>query len=442
MDNSKTIADFCMNQKSIATMISNFIDRFMECYEDEDEAEQEILTQCVSQMFRKYYYSALDPEMIYTPAKIVNTLCEREFGAGLMGVPRLFVVPRKGKIFRLQYDFIAFEVDNHPLVKDMELFLQTAAAGIRMESPGIPLASEYSSFKKSCLIYDRHYFNIISLIALEAGYIECKKSREKFTAKLAQKAGEFAGLNHEEKLRTLIESVIALCSNMITQSFPGLQKEFTAKKIRSFLSQPQYFEATLDSVFKLMGLNLKNLDRPLSMEDLAEAMQAAGLNEEKAVRLFWLQNMLDIYFFTPFGYYLQLIQPVYPVFYDMGMEFDELLFDIDDFHEVRNRLFSPAGEYQLTALGEKMLSEEQKTEPARKFAKNIGDEEMLQVVLASAAYLEPEEEAISFDDEDFDDEEAIDESFQLTMEELLDFQPPSERKGAKIIQFPVKNKPK
>lgn len=442
MDDLKKITDFCMNQGSISTLIFNFMDQFMEWYEEEDEAEQKILAQCVLQMFRKYYYSALDPEMIYTPAKIVNTLCEREFGPDLIVIPRLTVVSRGKKISRLQYNFVTFKMDNHPLVKDMEVFLQTAWTGIRMEAPGIPSANEYRRFKQSSFICDRHYFNIIGLIALEAGYIECAKSGENFVAKQVSKAEEFFGLNDEGKLRILIETAVDLCSNMLRQSFPELEQEFTTEKVLGFLSEPEYFESAMASLFKKMGLNLKKLDQPLLMENLMETLEAAGLNEEKAVKLYWLQNMLDIYFFTPFGYYLQLIQPLYPDLYDLAMEFDMLLEDIDDFHKVRNKLFSPAIEYQLTAFGEKLFLKEKKPEPGRMLAANIGDEEMFQVVAASMDYLESEDggpDFDEFDEEDSDDGDGeMEDNFQLTIEKPLNLPPKS--KGAKIIQFPVKNK--
>jgi hypothetical protein len=71
--------------------------------------------------------------------------------------------------------------------------------------------------KKNILIYDRHYINIITLIALEAGYIECATSEKCFIGIRTPKSDEFLCLGSEKKLLRLLEAAVALCSKMIIQ---------------------------------------------------------------------------------------------------------------------------------------------------------------------------------------------------------------------------------
>jgi len=422
---------FCEKQRSISTAITNFIDWFMDSYSDEKPAERKILAQCVQQMFRKYYYSALDPEMMFTPANIVNTLYGREFGVGLMAVPFLQVVFKGKKIDKLQYHFRSFQIDNHPFSYDLEFLLDLAATGIQMESPGILFASEYSKLKKGIMIFDRHYINILCLISLEAGYIECQQAENNFIGMSTPKAGEFLKLGSEKKLQVIIEAAITLCSKKIIQTFPELQKEFSIERIAGFLRNPKSFERVIVSVYKKMGIDMKQIDWKLFTANFDEVWQSVGFNKENIIKLFWLQNMLGVYFFTPFGYYLQLIQPIYPDIYDLDIELDEILSEIDDFQTVRNKLFSMATEYDLTVLGEKLLVEGNKPRRERKIPSNIGDEEMLQAVLKSADYLEFFEE----EELDLDDDGGL---FSFPTDRLFETQSGSENGKGKIIQFPKK----
>jgi hypothetical protein len=430
---------FCKSQKSINAALVNFIDEFTAWYQAEDQAEQEILAQCVQQMFRKYYYSALAPEAILTPAAIANTLCERRFGKDLMGVPVLNVTFKGRKIARLEYQIIDFRLDTHPFLNDLEFFLRAAAAGIRMDAPGIPDAVEYPRLKEGAMIFDRHYFNVLGLAALEAGYIECVASGKSFIAKATAAADEFFGLSGAPKLRRVIESLAALCSKTIGQFFPELRPEFTVDRVLGFLTKPGSLEKTLTTAFSTLGMDINRLSRFMAdkgsgaADDIGEIIDTVGLDRENTAKIFWLENMLDIYFFTPFGYYLQVIQPVYSEVYDMAAEFDKLLEDASDFQMARNLLFSGALGFDLTVLGEALLAGSKKPRRSLRIPKDIGDEEMLQAVLARLEYLVDDGDEAEADE---DAAEEFDEAETLGLFEPDDLPVAADKpKGGQVIDF-------
>lgn len=431
MDCSEKLLKFCYNQKSITAAIESFVNQFEECYLDEDKPEQKIMAQCVQQMFRKFYYSSLLPDQIITPAAIVNTLCEREFGNGVMAVPAIEMALKNKSAQRTRYGLAYFSIDRHPFIADLESFLEKAAAGIEMDIPGIPHPKEHTKLKEGLWLSDRHYINILSLIALEAGYVSCEEKESGVIGRTTLKATDFMGWDHSKKLRCVINSAIDLCSKNLRQVLPEVGKEMTSKRIAGWLREPKDFEDVLLSIYKRMGLNTNKFNCLLEVDDFEDILQATGLSIESLSKLHWFQTVLDMYFFTPFGYYLQLIQPVYSEIYDLQLELAELLFDIDDFQEIRTKLFGAATSYDLTVLGEDLLGEGIKPERMHAIPGELGDAEMYEAVLAYREYLDNEEMIVCDDDDD-------DADFNQLMEGLFGSQPGGKREKAKIIDFPAK----
>ncbi|SHK11684.1 hypothetical protein SAMN02745975_03685 [Geosporobacter subterraneus DSM 17957] len=62
MESQEIVWKFFMKQKSVVTSVENFLDDFIEIYEKSKKREQEVLSECIQQMFRKYYYSTLMPD--------------------------------------------------------------------------------------------------------------------------------------------------------------------------------------------------------------------------------------------------------------------------------------------------------------------------------------------------------------------------------------------
>jgi hypothetical protein len=426
MECSEQVGNFCKRQKSITAALTRFFGWFMDDYREEDRAEREILAQCYHQLFRKYYFSALNPEMTLTPANIVSMLCEREFGPEMTAVPVLDCTYKGKKIARLQCRFVCLQADNHPLVNDMRHFLEAAGAGLEMVAPGVLSAGEYGKLPNNLWILDRHYINILGLITCEAQYLELTKTEDGWTGRTAARAGDFFSLAKEDQLRLMVQQMVTLCSKTLTHAFPDLQKEFSVLRIAEFLRNPKSFEAIIEAIFKRMGLDLKQLDHSLLSGNFEVMLHSMGSNQENIIKLFEIQKMLDIYFFTPFGYYFHLIRPVYPEIYDLARELDEILSELDNLQVVRNKLFSIAVDYELTPLGEQLRGKVRKPRRTKAMPEQIGDAELLQAVLASIDYLE--EEPVGNE---------VDDLFQFLTNDFKPTSPAGKGKKAKVLNFPL-----
>ncbi|MGD9154019.1 MAG: hypothetical protein PVG90_00750 [Bacillota bacterium] len=426
MECSEQVSDFCQRQKSITMALGRFLVAFMDGYRGENRAEREILAQCYHQLFRKYYFSTLNPEIALTPANIVSLLCEREFGPEMTAAPVLECTYKGKRITRMQCRFVCLQADNHPLSNDMRHFLEAAGAGLAMVKPGILSAGEYVKLPKSLWIPDRHYINILGLIACEARYLELTEAEGGWTARTAARAEDFFSLTKQDQLLLMAQHMVTLCSKKLTNAFPDLRKEFSVLRIMEFLRNPKSFETTMETLFKKMGLDLKKLEYlPLS-GNFEEILQSMGSGRENIIKLFKIEQMLDIYFFTPFGYYFHLIRQVYPEIYDLAWELSEILDELDNLQAVRNKLFSMAGEYELTPLGERLQGKTRKPRRVRAMSEQIGDAELLQAVLAGIDY--PEEEP---------DENEIEDLFQFLLSNFNPTPPTGKGKKAKVLDFPL-----
>jgi hypothetical protein len=126
--------------------------------------------------------------------------------------------------------------------------------------------------------------------------------------------------------------------------------------------------------------------------------------------LFIISLMLDMYFYTPFGYYLQLIQPVYINEYDIENEADDILTNSEDIQSARMQLFTPAISYDLTPLGEAVLITGRKPKRKQRLPNEFGDNEMYQAVEINRSGID------MWDDDDYYDDDEDD-----NFEDIVDF---------------------
>lgn len=366
------VYDFFKEKRSIVEVVDNFLDQFFDIYEQLDMEDQDLMAECFQQMFRKYHYSALISDTPITPANIINTLVEREFGSDIMLIPTFKLdFDNNKKIKNIRIGVRTFSREEHFFVADFEELLQFAKVGIPVSEPGIIPPEQYGALMDNITIADRHYINILCLSALEAGYLAKKAVRGKLVVKTSNKAEDFLSLGGEEKLGRVISAVVRLCSRTILRELPYLEKEFSDKAIRDLLKKPKDYDLILEPVLRKLGISMKDL----------EEFNSSSLHKENEMKdIFSLSLMLDMYFYTPFAYYLQLIQPIYEDEYDIEFETDKILMNSTSIHSARLQLFLPPMSYDLTPLGESLRGAGRKPNRKQRLPAEIGDNEMYKAV--------------------------------------------------------------
>lgn len=414
MDNNEVMFDFYEKRKSTKAVVERFIDEFQEIYNsgyqeiyeeaygetdgDIDDKAQELLRQCVQQMFRKYYYSQLVPDTPVTPASIVNTLVERELGKDIMALPEIRITWGRERVEHFNLSVTGFGIEDHFFIKDMDTFLSFAEKGVKIVEPGIIPDDCRGDIGDKVFINDRHYINIISMLSLNMGYLSEDSRVKDRLFYTNEKAHEYMSLKNSDKLEMIIMGVVKMCSKSMTGGFPALYEDFSEERLESILKNPVDMDEILKTVYEKLGIDIKGL-REIMEKDIEEISDLPEEQLKDIAVMYNLGAMFDMYFTVPFGYYLQLIQPVYPEIYSMYLETGNILGNIDDLKNARAGLFSQALRYDLTPLGEKILLHGKRSDRKQALPEEYGDDEMYKTILESKSILEP-----SFDMEEiFDD---------------------------------------
>ncbi len=64
---NKKVLDVFMRQKSAVAAVTRFTKEFMDIYRAEGRKEKDLLEECIRQMFHRYYYSPLVPDIPLSP---------------------------------------------------------------------------------------------------------------------------------------------------------------------------------------------------------------------------------------------------------------------------------------------------------------------------------------------------------------------------------------
>jgi len=370
--------DFYLRQKTTVAAMTGFIEWFNEVYSSLRRKDQELVGQCMQHIFRKYYYSPCVIDTFVTPANIANTLVRREFGNEVMVVPGLEVKYEGKRVAGVDWRVTGIGLDEHYAMRDLEYLLDRADSGVALHEPGIPLLKETERLKRRVFIRDPHYVNFLSLLALEAGLMERVPGKNGEIGKATSKAKEFLRLGEREKFSVAVDGAIQLCSRMMQQAEQGeATGAFTTSRIKAYLKSPRNLESIFKGIFKRYGFDLAELADTLSPE-LDGIGRYSHMEEKNLVHLLYLVQSFEMFFVTTFGYYLQLIQPLYTYPYDIDDEIDNLL-SFNDPQIARFSLFSPAETYDLTALGESLFLKGKKAKNQQELLNELGDDAMYEL---------------------------------------------------------------
>jgi hypothetical protein len=379
MDICNKAVSFFMEQKSIKAVMDHFIGEFMEVYEELRPKERELIAQCIYPLFRRYYYSALEPDTYVTYAALINAMIEKECGRDIMLYPVLKPVYRRKKIQRIDYDVACYRLGQHKFVKDMETFLGIALEGISVMELGILPQSEHERIKSKVVFDDRHYFNIIAMTAIHAGLVHKIQAEDgHFYAITSSGVADFLSLGNKDKLRFIANAILQHFSKIMLEDYPSVDV-FHLDKADGLLKKSVDFDELFTSIEKKLNI-AQDILSAIGSEDFLDLVP--DLTKKDMEQISTIIDLLvgyDMFFLTPFANYLQLIQPIYAGSFIMEDMIDDLLCS-EDIQEARTKLFLGIASYDLTPLGEALLGRGRR--PKRRFALNevLTDDEALEVI--------------------------------------------------------------
>ncbi|NMB95322.1 MAG: hypothetical protein GYA02_01720 [Clostridiaceae bacterium] len=404
MINLQNLKDVLMFKESTTEAQNVFMEEFNDIYQEADKEERIFLENSVDQIFRKYYYSAVQPETYITPANIMFRLVEEETAgktgeSGMTGdfafFPKIILKKQKGFLSKIQSTLHYVNTERHYMVDDFETVLKICGEGLKVNDFGIPEDSERKKFKDKLFFNDRHYYNTIVLVAIGLGYMKMVKEKNKNLAITTQKSDEFINMTTENKIKCLVDGIIESFIRASTEQFPKLEKFLKKNTVWKIIKNPSSFSDFLDTINDEFGISFELIEKAIykneyGIENLKQIHDTL-LDNPSSFQLVLFMMMLDMYLFTPLGYYMQLIKPYYSNVYNIVMELGQT-FNIlkENYSAARNMLFAMPDEYDLTPLGEKIILDGKRSKRSQVMPKKYNDKKFLECFQIREQYLEDE----------------------------------------------------
>ena len=115
--------------------------------------------------------------------------------------------------------------------------------------------------------------------------------------------------------------------------------------VLSLLTRPAETDDIFKQIYASLGFSIEQL-MAFQEDDLLDDMYASVLSST-----FFLGILIDQFFFTPFGYYLKFINPVYMLSYNMKKEMLYALESMDEDNDFSCGMFAPCSLYTVSRLG-------------------------------------------------------------------------------------------
>jgi hypothetical protein len=397
MISDEKVVEFIKKQNSIDFLMDKFIDDFIISYEDADQEEKGLLEKNLHQIFRRFYYSQLLLDEDITMAMIVAHLVEKEFGKDLQAVPSVRTLYKNGSLVTLEKDVRIFRKEEHPFVKDMEIVLEVAESGIRIDQYELPDEKSCKKFVDRLSLRDKYYFNVLFTTALSLDLMVKLGDGKTVICKTSSKAAEFLSLSGPEKLVKSGEGILMFFSKQINENYPELSDVLSYKKLLSIFTDPSGFRDLIESALDELEVDASEEEIFKLAKDVFEGNKFDIERIKEFTKILNLPIELDMYMISPLSYYLQFISPVYLGDFDVLAETD-LILGFEDVNTAFLNLFTNNESVDLTSLGEVMLDKESRPERGHLIDPDATDEDLLGYILQCQEIIEDELEDL----DDFD----------------------------------------
>ncbi len=294
-------------------------------------------------IYRVWYYSALFYDGYATPAAF----------AGLWYGESDFCIPcadEKG----IKFVWKQCSINEHYFIKDLSLLARIADEGAVFDDiTREMLPDDFALYAKEFTFADNIYIAYLTETALELGLIKRLPA-----IRVARYASTAKGRSMEQLPTDIaLEKVTESAAKIFCRKFsavlgncPGLNKAL----VYEWLNKSVKTDDIYADIYGLAGYDIIDLwQKDRSEDDTLDENEKAALSS-----VYPIGRLIDRYFLTPFGRYLQFIQPLYYRPVNFAAELKHIFSTgIRDDFDNSYAVFLPSSVYKLTALGEKMFKE-------------------------------------------------------------------------------------
>jgi len=328
-----------------------FREDLVSVYEDVDPPMLRKILPHSPAIFRRWYYSTLIENVHFSPANLVDTMCQ--FSGAPPGTYIVSELSSFTKMPQMQFRMLTYSMDAHPVVADFRKLVDICTPHIDLCEEWCFSDSQAIKYAKKLSMRDPEYVAFLLDIICKMEILVRMPSLYVQRMQITAEADDILALSDTALLRRITDTVIELAAEGLQAALPAPVSFFSPEHIRELLVAPQTTDDILGRVFSAMGYNLDVLLRADIFDPMEELMEEAEQMAEVMSGIFFLGIMLDRLFFTPFGHFLKFIRPVYSVPFNIEDETDHFFDEIGDleYGETMSAFFAPCTSYTTTDLG-------------------------------------------------------------------------------------------
>jgi hypothetical protein len=347
----QAILGYYIHNKNLNGIIKLFEDAFKANYHLIKGKNKKIIFNHLEHIYRRWYYSPFVDETIASPSNIINTQISNEFKEACVFLPHVTPIFKGAGFLGFNEEYTLFTADNHPAVKDIALLIDNCY-------PDVEIIDEQNIDKKvieklmpEITFKDETYIDFLFSVCMELKLLEELPSINTLRIIPTKKCDEFFSKPPRKQLEEVIEGAVSLAAHRLYDIMPVKENKFNKKFIKNMLTSSVNLEEVIINQFNSLGT------------DINELLDSDGLIKEpkneyeasKIAALYLLNMSLDMYITCPFGYYLQLIQPMQINSFAMKEELTDLYKAMNSNMNYEDLIYSTYTDYDLTVLGEELL---------------------------------------------------------------------------------------
>jgi hypothetical protein len=280
----------------------------------------------------RWFYSSIVEGTYVTPANLYHALCAK--GSKGLQAPALRVTKARQQLF----DFVPIEytLESHPARRDLLTLLNACCPALTLLPRDLVDSGFAKDITRKLSIWDPEYLHFLIQVAIRLGLLRKMPSIHASVATVPEKSlASFASLGGEEAFAAIVKAAMSFSVDML-RTWPWTNPGLRPESLSNTLAKP----TSLDDV-RTMVMERERWD----FDDLDDDREPWGNDMRRLGRL------LDRFFITPMGYYLQLIRPMFRLPFDLDNEFDCISDIYGDSDCSLTELFIPATMYVPTKLG-------------------------------------------------------------------------------------------
>lgn len=357
MDNY--IEQYCQQTETINKVFEFYKREFFNNYEFLNSEERKSVLKAMPYCYRIWYYSALISHTSLSPANLINMQIKEKYDEELVVLPIARPIYTRKKLTDFHQEFVIFSVEDHPVLKDLENFMNNCRPDIGVDEKGLLLDEEREKIIDSLTFKEIFYVTFLTNTSYELGLLKKMPSIGVHRAMAVTRNMEvFFNLSKREQLKRIIEAVVSIASKQMCELFPLDRSSFSISSLRKMIRDGIDLNEYLSNIMEKYNIvvDFQELEK-FDFESIGD-IDIEALPKESIMALairMELAFAFDAYITTPLGYYLQVLQPIYIHNYSAATHFYELYqAEHSNVPLIKLYFIMPNG-FDLTVLGENII---------------------------------------------------------------------------------------